>query len=191
MKEKLTLRNAILWTAALAGLILFFVSFGAKAKLSGLMGEYYGTVTFHNAVWGCRTMTAFVEGKTTAEVLAKGVGSISGIIGVILLLLASGGLVAISLLIKDEKLGKILTFVCAGVILTAGILLFFVSNVVWRVMQEMMLEEGMPITIEQLKTVYAGAKASSGYGIAGGIISILLAGGVVASQLIPNKQFIK
>ena len=52
MKEKLTLRNAILWGVALMLFIPIFVSFGATARLQGMIpGEGYMSITFSKAVW--------------------------------------------------------------------------------------------------------------------------------------------
>lgn len=192
MKEKLGLRNAILWTIALALLIMFFASFGASARMRAHMESDYFDVTFHNVIWGCKSAVATSGGVSMAQLLGKPVASIVGLIAVILLFLAAGGLVLSTLLVKDEKLAKILIFVCGGVILAAGVLLFFVPQVAWRIMQQFMRDEGIEIDISTLKQVYADAKLSSGFGIGGGIVSILFAGGVIASQLfVPDIKFIK
>ena len=191
MKEKLNLRNAILWTVAFVALILFFASFGATASLKGTVDGTYLNLSCPNAIWGSRGIFGTANGYPVGETLKKGVANVPGLIGAILLFLAAGGIVAVSFLIKDEKLAKILTFVCGGVILVSGILFFFVAQTPWYVLQEWMKEEGMSVSVQAIKQEYAGAKASSGFGIGGGIVAILLAGGVIASQLIPNKQFIK
>ena len=191
MKEKLNLRNAILWTVALVALILFFASFGANATFKGAIEGEYFEATMTNAVWGSRYAVVWSKGMVTGAALKKVVVNVPGLIGALLLLLASGGIVAVTFLVKDEKMAKILTFVCGGVILVAGVLLFFVCEAPWYFMKESMTEEGIPIDMATLKQVYAGFKAASAYGIGGGIVAILLAGGVIASQLIKNIQFIK
>lgn len=193
MKEKLGLRNAIVWTIALALLIMFFASFGASSRMIVSMEGDYFDVIFNNAIWGCKSAVAFSDGHSMVQQFGKPVGSIVGIIAVILLFLASGGLVLSTLLIKDEKLAKVLIIVCGGVILAAGVLLFFVPQVAWRIMQQMMRDEGIgEVSIDTLKTMYSGAKLSSGFGIGGGIVSILFAGAIVATQFfIPDIKFIK
>lgn len=192
MKEKLTLRNAIIWTAALVALILFFCSFGATTTLNGTIeGDYINMITPH-AVWGSKSISGYSAGHYFGVFLQKPVGNACGIIGSLLLFLAAGGLVVITLLLKNEKTAKILTFVCGGAMLVAGVLLFFVGETPWYVLKEWMLEEeGQAVTIEQIKQQYVGFKASSGFGIGGGIVSILFAAGVVASQFIPDKKFVK
>ncbi len=191
MKEKLNLRNAILWTVALAALIMFIASFGANATFKGMVGGDYFDATMSNVVWGSKYAVAWSHGMVTGEALKKAVVNVPGLIGALLLLLASGGIVAVTFLVKDEKMAKILTFVCGGAILVAGVLLFFVCEAPWYFLKESMAEEGISITIASLKQAYAGVKTASAYGIGGGIVAILLAGGVIASQLIKNIQFIK
>ena len=194
MKEKLTLRNVILWGVALMILIPVFVSFGATARLKGMIpGEGYMSITFSKAIWGITTMSGSYGGEGGVEFIPEGyrAASVPAIIGVILLILASGALVAVSFLIKDEKLKKILSFVIAGVILIAAILFFCLSQVVWAQMGKL-----MGITAKEAKDLYKtnapDLKASSGSGVFMGIFSILLAGGIVFSQLvIKDVKFIK
>lgn len=192
MKEKLNLRNAILWTVALVALIIFFASFGATSTMKGTVEGLYGKIICHNTIWGCKYMSGYAGGHYNYQYLSKAVASAPGIIGALLILLASGGLVAITFLIKDEKLAKILTFVAAGVILVAGVLFFFVCGAPWRVVQESLVEgEGVYADIQALKAEMPGMHTVSGYGIGAGIVAILLAAGVVVSQFIKNVQFIK
>ena len=194
MKEKLTLRNVILWGVALTLLVLFFISFAAKVKMTTSIEGSPITITLHHALWGSDSMSAFSDGKLEGEVIPAGAraGSISGIIGVILFLLASGGLVAVSFLVKDEKLKKILVLACAGLILVGSILLFFVGNVFYRAVAKWWnVVEKVPVTPELVKAQYPGTPVS-GYGIAAGIIGILLSGGIVVSQLvIKDKKLVK
>ena len=186
MKEKLTLRNVILWGVASVLVILFLVSFGATATMKGILGEGYGVITFKGALWGASKMFFDVDGNAGSlfiPVVARH-GSIPGIIGMILLFLSAGGLVAVTFLIKDEKLKKILIFVCAGVILVASVLLFFVGNVVFEAYAKYWrYEEGIPITAEQIKAYFSGSNYSV-FGIIAGILGILSAAGIVVSQLV-------
>ncbi len=191
MKEKLNLRNAILWTVALAALIMFFASFGANATFKGVIEGDYIDATMMNVVWGSRVASAWTNGVPMGQTLRKAVVNAPGLIGTLLLLLASGGIVAITFLVKDEKMAKILTFVCGGAILVAGVLLFFVCEAPWYFLKESLAEDGIATDIAIIKQQYAGFKTASAYGIGGGIVAILLAGGVIASQLIKNIQFIK
>ena len=191
MKEKLNLRNAIIWTCALMALLVFLFSFGVGAKLVGTIEGDYINVTMSHAIWGCRSMGGTADGHFVGEINKKAVVSVPALIGVILLLLASGGLVAITFLVKEEKTKKILIFVAAGVILVGSILLFFASEAVWSFLIEYMHEEGMDVTREQIKSAYSGTKAYSPGGIFLGILGIFASGGVIASQFIKDIQFIK
>ena len=103
MKEKLNLRNAILWTVALMALSLFFASFGATATLKGAVEGDYISMTCRNAIWGSGSIIGYADGSPIGEFLAKKVVNIYGLIGAILLLLASGGIVATTFLVKEEK----------------------------------------------------------------------------------------
>ena len=186
MKEKLTLRNVILWSIALFVLLLFFFTFGVGAKLVGPVdSSMYIDMRIRGAIWGCWSMTGTVNGHYAGSVNSKPVVSVAALIGAILLLLSSGGLVAVSFLIKDEKLKKILIFVCAGVVFVGSILLFFASGAVWRFLVQNMHEEGMTeATIALVKQYYAGCRAYSVGGILLGILGILSAAGIVVSQLV-------
>lgn len=194
MKEKLTLRNVILWGVALMLLIPVFVSFGATARIKGMVpGEGYISMTFSKAIWGITTMSGSYGGEGGVEFIPEGyrAASVPAIIGVILLILASGALVAVSFLVKDEKIKKILSLVLAGVILIAAILFFCLSQVAWAQIGKL-----MGITAKEAKDLYKtnapDLKASSGSGVFMGIFSILLAGGIVVSQLvIKDVKFIK
>ena len=192
MKEKLTLRNAIIWTAALGALILFFCSFGASGSLKGMMEDVYCNFKVHNIIWGCKVVSGTAGGHPMSEILARSVANAPGIIGSILLFLASGGLVAITFLVKDEKLSKILIFVCAGVMLVAGVLLFFAVEAPWYAYKESLLEQtGIDMPIDVIKANHPGFKSGSVFAVVGGIFAILFAGGAVASQFIADKKFIK
>ena len=193
MKEKLNLRNAILWTVALVLFIVFIASFGAASTMKGTAeGGIYGNIICHNTIWGCKYINGYAGVHYFYQYLVKAVASAPGIIGALLVLLASGGLVAITFLIKNEKLAKILTFVAAGVILVAGVLFFFVCGAPWYVYQESLIEgEGVYVDVQTIKAQLPGMHTVSGYGIGAGIVTILLAAGVVVSQFIKNIQFIK
>jgi hypothetical protein len=51
MKEKLTLRNIIIWGAAFLGLLFFFLSFAAKAQMYGQGEGGKWQYVFTNAIW--------------------------------------------------------------------------------------------------------------------------------------------
>ena len=195
MKEKLTLRNVILWGVASVLVILFVASFLASIKWTGTMDGTYGTITLPHGFWGASAMVFAGGGYHAAEFVpvAARRGSVVGIIGVILLFLSAGGIALITLLLKDEKLKKILTFVIAGVILVAGVLMFFTGGAFYYAYAKYMrVVEGIPITVDQVKAALSNGHAYCVYGIVAGVFSILLAAGIVVSQLvIKDFKFIK
>lgn len=195
MKEKLGLRNVILWAVALALLIMFFASFGMGAKISMYIpGETPVIASARSVIWGTHVVSGSSGGPTYAQYFPTAALSVPGLIGVILLLLASGGLVAITFLVKDAKLAKILTLVAAGVVVAGGILLFFVAEVMWTIMgNSMETEVGYVVSASTMKDMYGQyAKVSSPSGVASGIFAILFAGAIVATQFfIPDIKFIK
>ena len=184
MKQKLNLRNAILWTIALILPVIFFASFGANTYLYLNQGGYTLNVTWTHGFWGATYGYATGEGSVYVDPSER-VGSICGIIAVFMFLAAAAGLILVTLLMKNEKLQKILIFVCGGVILVASVLLFFTGGVAWKQYAKI-----AHVSVEELKS-YVRGRASCPFGVASGVVGILLAGGVVVAQLIPNKQFIK
>ena len=188
MKEKLTLRNLILAVVATIGLVLFFVSFGASASLKGFAEDSYGVVKFSTVVWSSSAYEMISGSVHMGGVIPEAyrVASVPGIIGALLFILVSGGLIAVVFLVKNEKVRKILMFVCGGLYLAAAILMFFVGEVAWKNFATM-----MGITVEAAKSANPGLKASSPYGIVSGIFGIIMAGGVIASNFIPDKKLVK
>ena len=188
MKEKLTLRNVILWTVAFALIVLFVFSFGASVKLVATIEGQYVEYVFNHALW--KTDVVYATGEKPITVPdAYRLSSGLGITAVLLFLLSAGGLMAVSLLVKQDKLKKILIFVCAGVILVGAVLLFFLAQKAWKEFANL-----MGTSVEQAKQMLAayGFKAKSSYGTGAGIVGILFAVTVVLSQLvIPDVKFIK
>ena len=185
MKEKITLRKAILAGVATIGLILFFVSFGATGSLKGIVEDVPVSVIASHIVWGCDTMVVIGEGFVTVPEALR-TASVPGIIGAILFILVSGGLIATVFLVKDEKVKKIITFICGGLFLVAAILMFFVGEAVWE-----QFAKAFGTDAATAKAAYPGLKASSAYGIVAGIFGILMSGGTIASNFIPDKKLVK
>ena len=192
MKEKLNLRNVVFWGIALSLLVLFLTSFAASTSFKGTIEGDRIEMVFSNVIWGCKSYSGTVNGAGYANLLGKPVANAFGLIGVILLLLASAGIVLVTLLLKDEKIKRILIFVAGGVVAIGGVLLFFVSQASWYCLKQSMLDEGIATDISTLKAYYAGFKSISGYGIAAGIISILLGCSAIATLLfVPEKKLLK
>ena len=108
MKQKLNLRNAILWTIALILPVIFFASFGANTYLYLSQGGYTLNVTWTHGFWGATYGYATGEGSVYVDPSER-VGSICGIIAVFMFLAAAAGLILVTLLMKNELTNHLLS----------------------------------------------------------------------------------
>ena len=194
MKEKLTLRNVIIWGAAFLGLLFFFLSFAVKAQVYGHGEGEKVAYVFRNAIWGGDTLDIYMNGQLLESGPAQGKPFILPIIGVILLLVAVLGAVVISFLVKDNKLAKIFLIVCGVVAITGGVFVFFVGESAIRSLAYLIAgDEGLK-QIESFRAEMkangfkAGAKA---LGIIIGIVAILVGGSFAAAPFLPEKKLVK
>ena len=188
MKKYLTLHNVILCCAAFVGLLFFGLSFAAKASAS-VQGVSY---VFNGSVWGSFSLT--LEGGTTSINQALNVHSLFPLpmIGFILLLVGTLAALCGGLLVKDEKIKKIVLLSCAGLVLVGGVFQFFNTENVYYAFQAAFAEDFA--TVERVKQLFAesGAKVSGGaLCIISGIFSILAAGGIALVPFIKDKALTK
>ena len=128
MKEKLTLRNVIIWGAAFLGLLFFFLSFAVKAQVYGYGEGGKVAYVFTNAIWGGKSLELYFNGQLLATDPVQEKPFILPIIGLILLIVAVVGAVLVSFLVKDNKLSKILLIVAGGLAIVGGVFVFFVGE---------------------------------------------------------------
>ena len=191
MKEKLTLRNVIVWGAAFLGLLYFFLSFAASASLKMNVEHMSAEYTFKHAIWSCN----YIFGKANGQVVVD--GPIPGspyalpIVGVILILVAALAAVTVSLLVKDSKI-RMFALIGAGVVsILGGVFVFFVGE---SVIKTFWVLSESPIPFDQFKAAYKAAGATWGpnaLAIIIGIVAILAGCAYGVSSFLPEKKLAK
>ena len=189
MKKLLTLRNVLILSAALFGLLVFLFSFMAAYRVVPSNDHWSQAQVF---IWGSRTTLNWDGSSHT--VAAKDAEKALGlpIVGAILALLASAGLVVVVLLgdklFKDEKLRKIVLFVLAGLLVLAGVFTFFA-----QMQFETNQAKEANMTLKEYRDLMKdmNMKVSCGLPIVSGILAVLGGGAVTASQFIQDKQLAK
>lgn len=188
MKKYLTLHNVILCCAAFVGLLFFGLSFAAKASAS-VQGVTYA---FNGSVWGSFSLILSSQGTDLSNTL-----NVHGLfplpmIGFILLLVGTLAALCGGLLVKDEKIKKIVLLSCAVLVLTGGVFQFFNSENFYYAFQATFAED-FP-TVERVKELFAesGAKVTGGaLCIISGIFSIISACGIGLVPFIKDKPLAK
>lgn len=192
MKEKLTLRNIVIWSAALLGLVFFFLSFAAAPRIE-MPGEG-GMIAyaFKNGIWGGTEVDCQLNGQSimtaymTAQIFAL------PLIGVILLLVAVIGAVLVSFLIKDQKVAKISLISCGGLSLVGGIFVFFAGETALRTL--VLYDSGSLDNVEEYRQIlqqYGGRITPGGLAIVIGIIAILAGIAFGLAPFLPEKKLAK
>ena len=194
MKEKLTLRNVIVWGAAFLGLLFFFLSFAAKAQLYGEDGGDKIAYIFRNAIWSCNFLEAHLNGGYMVGNAIDGKPFVLPIIGIVLLLLAVLAAVAISFFVKDNKLSKILLIACGGLAIVGGVFIFFVGESALRSFVYLMEGEDGLAHIEEYRAELLKGGWHMGPRFLStliGIVAILAGGAFIAAPFLPEKKLAK
>ena len=149
MKEKLTLRNVVIWGAALLGVVFFFLTFAIDGKIVDYeqdieLVNHSMTYAFHNILWDGTTIDFFHDGVFEGTIYLQGGAQFAlPIIGAILLLLSSLGAVVVSFLVKDKKVYMISLIAAGALAITGGIFIFFAKETMIR---NMLYQEGISIS---------------------------------------------
>ena len=192
MKEKLTLRNFIIWGAAFLGLLFFFLTFAATARMSFTEGGHTVVYKFSHAIWSCNHADVYDNGAFAASGYIHGKPFILPILGAILILLAALGTVAISFFIKDEKLRKILLIVAGSLSILGGVFVFFVGESAIRSFVNEV--QGNLDHLEEIKQEFknsGGKIGPGGFSVIIGIVAILVGGSFAAAPFLPEKKLVK
>ena len=192
MKKFLTLRNVIIWTAALIGLVMFFVSFALPAKMvaDGLEG------TLDHVIWGFDSMTAGSYHTTIAEAyhFKSADANGFGLVGFLFTLISALALVVAVFLIKKEKIAKIVIFASAGLMLVGGIFQLLVVPGISSSFVNAAIRaygEGARQEAKAVGDIMQGYCSLSGGSIVCAILTFVAAIGAGASQFVPDKQLVK
>ena len=125
MKEKLTLRNVVILSAAFLGLLFFCLSFAAKSYLNVNEDGYMMSYRFLNAFWSGNQVEIYTNGVYISTMGLAGKPFALPIIGLVLLLISSIGAVVVAFALKNEKAKKF-ALIGAGVLaVIGGVFIFF------------------------------------------------------------------
>lgn len=192
MKEKLTLRNVIIWSAAFLGLLIFCLSFAGGARMSYTEGNHSLLYKFTNAIWSCSHVNVYDNGSLMASGDIAGKPFILPILGIVLVLVAAIGAVLISFLLKNEKLAKILLIVAGVLSIVGGVFVFFTGE---SVIRSFVYE--MTGNLDQLEAYKAEFKSAGGKWGPGaltvilGILAIVAGGLNIVAPFLPEKKLAK
>ena len=187
MKEKLTLRNVVIWAAAFLGVLFFFLTFTIKGYYQFTESGDTTKVVFSNILWDGTSTTTYFNGKIegSARFLKSGAYPLS-IIGAILLLVCSLGMVAVSIFVKNDKIRKYVSIGAGVAVIAGGIFIFFVGETIVRTV--CLNYFGSLDYLDELKkmlnaTYNAGAMAS-----VIGVFAILVGCAFGVSPFLPEKK---
>lgn len=183
MKEKLTLRNIIIVSAAFLGLLVFCLSFAVKGTID-IEGAH---ITISNAVWHPAKVVILENGHVEQYSLRGDQIAIFALplIGAILALVAGAGAVVVALFVKDNKIAKFALLGCALLAVVGGVFMFFVGETVLRTV--VMAETGSLDLLEKMREIVK----QSGGGYNGGALSYILGAlGILAGVAIGVAPFL-
>ena len=191
MKKFLTLRNIVLLSAVLFGLIAFFVSFGSNltVTLDGNRG------TLLNITWGCKI--AIYDGKR--EAIPYEIGpSVLLLIGIIVILVGSLGMAGVGLFLQ-KPWAKWVVVCCAAVVLTGAIFQFFFVSSFARSFIDAMIKathadpspEEYKELLSMVKTQMQNGQPSDVGNVLCGVFGIVAALAAGVSQFLPEKELAK
>lgn len=177
---KLTLRNILIWVAALFAILVFVFSFLPEVRFINSLSDS----SYLHIIWGSDIVRNNANGQTAALDPKLG-GAGLAIAGAFLALV--GGLCALCLsffgekLFKDAKVLRIVMFVAAGLLVLGGIFTFFAVEGFYGAMAK-----EMGVTVDQFKKQLADSNTTvkCGLPIVSGILGIVGGGSIVASQFV-------
>ena len=192
MKKFLTLKNIVLCAGALVLLVVFFLSFGAKASFveMGMKSAY------NNIIWGSNSLT--IEGKThtLAEIMGIDAAKPAALqlVGLILMLVAALGAVVVALFVK-KPFAKWIVLALAVLAIAGAVFQFFVMQGFCRGMTLAICEKSGITDKKQIEEAYetylSKMKDSNVEFVMSTVMGVLgIVGGLAvgAATLLPEKK---
>ena len=190
MKEKLTLRNVIILSAALIAVVVFALSFLVRGCIEMEGGKYIFTF----AVYRPLEVIGIENGHTEVIDLRKydTVTFALPLIGVILTLLSAIAAFVVTFVVKDEKVAKIALLVCGGLTVVGGVFQFFVGETALRSFTniESGSLENLDWVREKLREM-GGKYYTGGLGIVDAVLAILAGCAFAVAPFLPEKKLAK
>ena len=192
MKEKLTLRNVIVWGATFLAILFFFLSFAVKTSF--FMPDSTGTIEyrFDNGVWAANSFKGYVDGVYAVSMPCSGQPFALPIVGLILVIVAAVAMVVVSFLIKSKMVERIISIACGALVILGGVFMFFVGETAIRTLCYM--STGSLEHLELFRQIYASSGAywrSGALGTISGVIFILSGVSFGVSAFLPEKKLAK
>ena len=190
MKEKLTLRNILLWAAGLLGLLVFIFSFVTTLTR---YGEIYNTV-HKNIIWGSQ---GYMEGNEYHPMEPVAIGpSVVVMAGVILEIIGAVCAVVMSLLgeklIKNKIIRMIILFAAAALMIAGGIMHFFIVKSFASAYAYWSSTAGeYPIDTEYVLWMWSTSNPTSQMAMVSGVLALVGGASITASQVVPDKKLVK
>lgn len=195
MKKLLTLRNLLICGAFLFALLVFIFSFVTNVRFLDSDGTLTGK--FFNVVWGSKKQEAYM-GSVTVALDEKYNALALPLIGSLLVFLAGACAVVVALfggkLFKNEKVAKIVLFVCAGLMVVGAVFIFLTTANLFDVIarknyDSLPAEYQAHTSVEEIKKQMkeAGGSMQSAMSIVSGILAILAGAAVAVSQFVKEK----
>ena len=199
IKEKLTLRNAVIWGAALLGIVFFFLTFAINGQIveyeqDGQLVTHTMTYVFHNILWDGTTVDFLHDGVySNSASIRSGAQFALPIIGAILLIVACLGAVVVSFLVKDKKVYMISLIAAGALAITGGIFIFFAKETMVR---NMLYQEGISISdinqhYQEYVAMIGGQYESNALAYVIGAIGIAAGCAFGVSPFLPEKKLLK
>lgn len=199
LKEKLTIRNVVIWGAALLGIVFFFLTFAIDGTIvqyeqDSLLVNHRMTYVFHNILWDGTKLDFYHDGVyDSSVVIPSGAQYALPIIGAILLILSCLGAVVVSFVVKNKKIYMI-SLIAAGVLaITGSIFIFFCKETMIR---NFLYQEGVPLSdinqhYEEYKAMIKGQYGSNALTYVIGVIGIVSGCAFAVSPFLPEKKLVK
>lgn len=190
MKERLTLRNVVIWGAALLGVVFFFLTFTIKGYYQFTESGDVTKVVFDNILWDGTASSTYFNGKFDGMAkLAKSGAYPLSIIGAILLLVCSLGMVAISIFVKNDKIRKYVSIGAGVAVIAGGIFIFFVKETIVRSI--CLNYFGSLDKLDEFKKSLTASYSAGAMAAVVGVVSILVGCAFGVSIFLPEKKLVK